>query len=78
MKSIAGILLVLFSVTAFAQRPECSYIPGGCVGNPPGLDRNFDLELAGIEQFNEVPEPGTSALLALGFTGLLIFTRRRK
>lgn len=78
MKLITALILVMCSSMAAAERPDCSYIPGGCVGNPPGLYKGPDPEFASVEQVHEVPVPGTLALLSLGITGLLVITRRRK
>lgn len=66
MKTIMAVFLLLVSTSLLADRPECSYTPGGCAGGIPS------------GKVAAVPEPGTLALIGLGAAGFVVARRRKK
>jgi len=78
MKTLMAVFLLLASTLALADKPECSYTPGGCVGNPPGLDKKPNVIVSTVQPFTAVPVPGTAALIGLGIAGLVVIRNRKK
>jgi hypothetical protein len=69
VNKILACFILVVSASAYAQQPECVRIdPQSCGNN--------GLIIAA--EANQVPEPGTLALLSLGITGLIFAHKRRK
>ena len=85
MKTIVAVFLLLVSTSLLAARPDCSLMPGGCVGNPPVSDCSLNPSLCANNspsnaggRIAAVPEPGSSALIGFGLAGLIAARRRKK
>ena len=88
-----ALFLALTSSSLLADRPDCSWIPGGCAnphGNAFAYGRTKDVpdnayaysgvvddSVVDIQTAVAVPEPGSLALVGSGLAGMAVARKRK-